>query len=132
MKPTGAPLFLFACLADREGDYVGVHHTEVPRTLMVCGAMGHRQVGPRLRAALDAKPAPLANEIGDTDALALDIFPELRVHRAAFELDDLVSHPLQILRHVSAAYGAEGNLPKEAGIRLEGERWHGCESNPRY
>ena len=93
--------------------------------LMVREAMGHRQIGPRLRTALDAKPAQLANEVRDTDAFALDVLPELRVHRAAFELDDSVAKPLHILRHVSAAHRAKGYLPKEAEIRFECETWHG-------
>ena len=86
--------------------------------------MGHRQFGLCFRPALDAKSAKLANEVWNADPLALYVSPELRVHGATFELNDLMTQPLQILRHVSAANSSKGDLLEEAGVRLEGERRH--------
>ena len=87
--------------------------------------MGHGQFGTFLCPTLDAKSASLAHKIRYADSLALYVLPELRIHRTTFEFNDLMTQPLQISRHMSAANSSKGDLLEEAGVRFEGERWHG-------
>jgi hypothetical protein len=65
-----------------------------------------------------------ANQVGDTDALSLDIFPELGIGGSRLELNGMMTEASEICGHGPRPDGTDRDLAKEVSVGLEGEASH--------
>jgi hypothetical protein len=81
--------------------------------------MGHADVKLSLGAGFDASAAVKAEKVGNAKPLDFDVFPNLVVHRAAFQFDGSVALPLQVGKHGTGANSTDGELFEKALVSLE-------------